>query len=181
MLSGVFGGRWRQVLGSGALAFLLVGGAPAPVAATASPSRVATPRAAVVSELRTPCPEVTDSIDRLYSAYFLRPPDAAGLQYWIERCMTGQRNLRQISEAFALSPEFERRYGTLDDAGFVELVYLNVLGRASDREGAAYWLNRVRAGLSPGAMMVGFSESGENIAATETVQPIAGVGRIYPA
>lgn len=126
------------------------------------------------------CPEVTDSIHRLYSAYFLRAPDEGGVAYWTDRYMSGDRNLRQISEAFAASPEFLNRYGALDDGQFVDLLYQNIFDRQADTGGARYWSGRLHAGLSRGALMIGFSESAEYISQTETAQPLAGIGRAYP-
>lgn len=126
------------------------------------------------------CPEVTDSIHRLYSAYFLRAPDESGVAYWTNRYMSGDRNLRQISDAFAASPEFLARYGSLDDGEFIDLLYQNIFGRQADSGGAEYWGGRLAAGLTRGALMIGFSESAEYINQTGTMQPLAGIGRAYP-
>ena len=102
---------------------------------------------------------------RLYLAYFLRMPDEAGLGYW-QREMNNGRSLASVSEAFALSPEFSQRYGSLSDRQFVELVYQNVLERPADTAGLDFWAGRMAAGESRGRVMVGFSESPEYIAAT---------------
>lgn len=103
---------------------------------------------------------------RLYLAYFLRMPDEAGLGFW-QREMNSGRSLAAVSEAFALSPEFSQRYGSLSDRQFVELVYQNVLGRQADAAGLDFWTGRMSAGESRGRVMVGFSESPEYIAATK--------------
>lgn len=110
----------------------------------------------------------TSAIDRLYLAYFRRRPDAAGRQYWIGRLLSGT-GLGQISAAFAASPEFVGTYGLLDDRGFVELVYRNVLGRAPDAQGLFYWVAQLGSGrLDRGGVMVNFSESPEFKAITGT-------------
>ena len=101
------------------------------------------------------------ALARLYFAYFLRTPDYEGLMYWIGQ-NKGGKNLHQISESFALSQEFGQRYGSLDNEQFVTLIYHNVLERAPDANGKAYWLDRMNhGGLTRGALMVGFSESTE--------------------
>lgn len=101
------------------------------------------------------------ALARLYFAYFLRAPDYNGLMYWIGQ-NKGGKNLHQISESFALSQEFGQRYGNLDNEQFVTLIYHNVLERAPDANGKAYWLDRMNhGGLTRGALMVGFSESTE--------------------
>lgn len=98
-------------------------------------------------------------VGRLYMAYFLRRPDEQGLDYWIN---TGLPT-RAISEQFAQSPEFTRRYGNLDNANFVDLAYRNVLGRGPDGAGLAHWVDMLNRGTGRGAVMQGFSDSPEFI------------------
>lgn len=104
-------------------------------------------------------------LSRLYLAYFERAPDDAGLTFWTGQLRAG-RSLADISEHFARSAEFERTYGGLDDGEFVELVYRNVLDRAPDVVGQAFWQDRLAAGLPRGTLMLQFSESPENIERT---------------
>lgn len=118
------------------------------------------------------CPAVTDSVTRLFSAFFLRDPDAGGQAFWIDS-YTGGRSLGSIASYFAESPEFQRRYGQLGNADFVRLVYTNVLGRDPDDGGFDHWEGRLDAGMSRGAMMVGFSESGEYVRRTGTTAPLS--------
>jgi hypothetical protein len=101
-------------------------------------------------------------VSRLYSAYFLRPPDTSGLKFWVGRSRGGMR-LYAISSNFAGSSEFTRRYGALTKEQFVQLVYQNVLGRAPDASGLAYWVRQLNNGSTRGRLMVGFSESSEYI------------------
>ena len=107
---------------------------------------------------------------RLYTAYFRRVPDYAGLMYWFNAMYPssggGGASLADVSQAFAQSAEFVNTYGALNNADFVTLVYQNVLGRTPDAEGFSYWLGQLNAGISRGAMMTGFSESTENQNAT---------------
>ena len=98
------------------------------------------------SAVPAPCPEVTDSIERLYAAYFLRQSDASGLDFWIADYVNGNRNLAAISDWFAQSPEFISRYGSLDNAQFVRQVYRNVLGREADGAGLASYTPALAAG-----------------------------------
>lgn len=100
-------------------------------------------------------------VTRLYSAAFLRPVDADGLTYWAERRRTGT-SLGQMAQAFVSSAEFRTRYGRLTDAEFVDRIYRNVLGRAPDPGGLAFWTGRLDAGTSRGDVLIGFSESGEH-------------------
>jgi hypothetical protein len=84
-------------------------------------------------------------VARLYFAYFLRVPDSDGLTYWIGRHRAGD-SLLKISDAFATSPEFVARYGSLTDAQFAQRVYTNVLAREPDAVGLAYWIGQLAEG-----------------------------------
>ena len=100
-------------------------------------------------------------IIRLYRAYFLRLPDAGGLTFWSNRSR-GTWRIAAISGEFERSTEFQRRYGSLSNRQFVELVYQNVLGRTGDAGGIASWTGKLdRKVKTRGEVMVGFSESNE--------------------
>ena len=100
---------------------------------------------------------------RLYLAYFKRPPDPDGFAYW-QRQLDAGRGLINAAQKFAESSEFKRTYGTLSNNDFIELVYQNVLGRASDPTGKAFWLKRLdNKTKNRGDVMINFSESSENV------------------
>ncbi len=126
------------------------------------------------------CPELTDSVDRLYWAFFQRFPDTSGWEYWVEIYSSGASNLGGIAAEFASSAEFELTYSSLSDGEFVDLVYRNVLGRAPDSSGRQFWVNAMSTGLSRGALMASFSESEEFVIKTATYDPLAGYGMWYP-
>ncbi|MBK5223919.1 MAG: VCBS repeat-containing protein [Acidimicrobiia bacterium] len=106
------------------------------------------------------------AVERLYSAYFLREADADGFAYWMQMRARGT-TLGAISSAFATSAEFRRTYGALDDRGFIDLVYRNVLERQPDADGYAYWTDLMARGvLGRAGLMLNFSESAEYRRAT---------------
>jgi hypothetical protein len=74
---------------------------------------------------------------------------------------SGAASLPQVSQQFAASAEFAARYGSVGDAGFVDLVYANVLGRVADPAGRSFWIGRLAAGIARGSVMLGFSDSAE--------------------
>ena len=105
--------------------------------------------------------DMTQCIARLYQAFYRRLPDTGGFVYWMDARRSGSWSLHRIAEQFARAPEFSRMYGSLDDAGYVDLVYRNVLGRNPDAAGKQYWVDQLAAGVTRGRVMTGFSESPE--------------------
>ena len=120
------------------------------------------------------CPEMSDSVYRLYTAYFGRDPDSAGWDYWSGTYSGAGANLALISQSFVESEEFGNTYGKLNDAEFVSLVYRNVLGRLPDDAGRAHWVTALGNGYARGSLMIAFSESPEYVTKTDTVAPMAG-------
>ena len=52
----------------------------------------------------------------------------------------------------------------MSNDAFIELVYQNVLGRASDPDGKTFWLTRLNNKTkNRGDVMINFSESSENV------------------
>jgi hypothetical protein len=100
-------------------------------------------------------------VARLYRAYFDRTGDTTGLRYWTGRIQRGA-SLASVSSTFAASSEFQSTYGDLDVEEYVELVYLNTLGRSADAAGLAFWTGRIEAGrLSRSGLMTMFARSSE--------------------
>jgi hypothetical protein len=70
--------------------------------------------------------------------------------------------LGAISDSFAGSEEFQQTYGALSKEAFVNLVYQNILGRAPDPGGYAFWVGELNSGRrTRGQVMTGFSDSAE--------------------
>ncbi len=105
---------------------------------------------------------------RLYTTVFLRLPDQEGFDYWVDGT---DWELRRMAAFFASSDEFAATYGALDDRGFVELMYQNVLGRPGEDEGVEFWIG-IAGSVGRAEVVIGFSESIEYIART-TVDPAA--------
>jgi hypothetical protein len=88
-------------------------------------------------------------------------PDYAGLQNWSNALPTGALTLTGAADQFAASAEFSLKYGSLDNTGYVQQLYRNVLGRDADPAGLANWVSQLNSGSSRGTVLVGFSESDE--------------------
>lgn len=106
--------------------------------------------------------EAVASVARLYYAALDRAPDAAGLRSWSDLISTGQ-TLRSVADGFTNSPEFQSKYGSLDNMQFVELLYGNVLDRVPDLDGLSNWVGALNNGtLDRVGVVIGFSESIEH-------------------
>ncbi len=138
--------------------------APAPVAAQSYPSK---------------CPVMTDSITRLYHAFFQREPDPSGFRHWEQQYSSGEMSLAQIAQAFATADEFrDRRF--LSNESYVDWLYDEVLGPDTSVEREDYWVEVLDAGYPRGSVALAFTESWEYVSATQTMMPLAGYLRWYP-
>ncbi|MEO1599381.1 MAG: DUF4214 domain-containing protein [Pseudomonadota bacterium] len=99
------------------------------------------------------------SVARLYTAAFGRDPDG-GVLFWQERLADGA-TLAAIAQSFADSVEFAERFGAPDDAGFVDALYGNILGRPGDPEGQAFWEGALAGGTTRAEMLLAFAEAPE--------------------
>lgn len=85
---------------------------------------------------------------RLYRAFFDREPDVVGASYWMDVYDKGG-SLDDLAWGFAQSEEFRLTYGgSVSNEQFLTLLYRNMLGRAPDPTGYAYWLDQMQNGLS---------------------------------
>ncbi|XLZ71351.1 DUF4214 domain-containing protein [Massilia sp. SR12] len=120
---------------------------------------------------------VGGQVYRLYQAAFDRKPDLQGVGYWMAAAEKGI-GLMDIAAGFINSDEFRKLYGTNPGNGeLIDRFYQNVLHRAPDADGRAYWLDVLDRKLVPlNVVLVGFSESAENAAA---VAKVIGAGFEY--
>ena len=106
---------------------------------------------------------------RMYQAALNRTPDKAGLGYWMERLDHGG-TLAGIAQDFLSSAEAQALYGAAPtDLAFLTSMYSNVLHRAPDSAGLAYWLGILHGGNARAEVLAAFSESPENQAALLTI------------
>ena len=113
---------------------------------------------------------------RLYKAYFLRLPDPSGLDYWANRRREG-RTLSKISQQFSVSSEFQRRYGSLSNADFIDQIYNNVFARDPDPSGRDFYLRKLENGWNRGQVVLQFSESSEYKRLTTPVVTVVELAR----
>jgi hypothetical protein len=100
------------------------------------------------------------SVARLYFGMLERIPEVAGLQYYAQEFAKGL-TVQQVANGFAASPEFQARYGPLDDAAYVTRLYQNILERAPAADEVAFHVERLAAGATRGDVAAGFTDAPE--------------------
>lgn len=81
---------------------------------------------------------------QLYVAYYGRPADAAGLQFWAEEIEAN--GIDAAISAFGNSAEFTERFGDLDNEELVNGIYQQAFGRDADAGGLAFYTEKLESG-----------------------------------
>lgn len=84
----------------------------------------------------------TAQIQNAYVAFFNRPADVAGLQYW----STYAGNAADLLNTFAQSAEYKGLYANMNSTQIVNAVYQNLFGRAPEVTGLNYWVGKLDNG-----------------------------------
>jgi hypothetical protein len=84
-----------------------------------------------------------NQIQQLYVAYFNRPADPDGLNYW-EGVMEASKNtdatLKAITAQFSKEAEYTTAFAGMTNGQIIDKIYTNLFGRAADADGKAYWV-----------------------------------------
>ena len=94
-----------------------------------------------------PSTNALTTIQKLYIAYYGRAADAGGQRYWAELMDNAGGSLNGIIDAFSTAPEAQALYGsgtTVNER--ITVLYQNILGRAPEADGLAYWASEVATG-----------------------------------
>ncbi len=96
----------------------------------------------------------------LFRSGVLAPPSCvAGIAAYLTPC-----SQMAMLNSFMNSVEFQTRFSSTDNTSFVRVVYQNVLGRAPDPGGLAFWVQGLNAGLPRSHLMQDFINSPEFLA-----------------
>jgi len=104
-------------------------------------------------------PEVTAFTYRFYDKCLGRKPDDVGLNYWVNKLVTGQSTGAGIAQNFVFSPEFISK--NLSNTDFTTIMYRVFFNREPDSAGQTYWVNTLKAGKSRFEVLSGFVGSKE--------------------
>lgn len=86
-----------------------------------------------------------DQAQLFYVAYYGRPADPAGLQYWAG-VIEAAGNLSAVAEQFGDSAEAVANYGSLSHVAAVNKLYQQMFGRNAEPDGLLYWVGQLDAG-----------------------------------
>jgi len=99
-------------------------------------------------------------LQQLYVAYFNRPADPAGLEFYADKLETGATDIAAISASFAQSGEYKAAYNQTTYTGVVTAVYQNLFGHAPDAAGLALYADALAGGSMTVAQMVTWISNG---------------------
>ena len=87
-----------------------------------------------------------EQVQALYVAYYGRPAEPGGRDYWATRLDANGGDLNAMINAFGQSQEYLNRFGDMDDAQRIETLYEQLFGRAADEEGRDYYVGVLARG-----------------------------------
>lgn len=85
-------------------------------------------------------------VQEMYVAYYGRPADPGGQQYWANRVAEAEGNLSAIIQEFGTSAEAQSLYGSLPPAEAITALYRQLFNRDPDPEGLKYYQDGLLAG-----------------------------------
>ncbi|WP_426573619.1 DUF4214 domain-containing protein [Aquihabitans sp. McL0605] len=98
-------------------------------------------------------------VDRVFVKYLHRASDPGGRTYWINSIAAGKPLWKFRAQLFGSNEYFTKAGGT--NALYMVKAYADVLGRAPDPSGQAYWTAKLDAGADRGSVALQFIDSAE--------------------
>ncbi|WP_447926415.1 DUF4214 domain-containing protein [Vreelandella sp. EE27] len=81
---------------------------------------------------------------QLYVAYYGRPADAEGLEFWADTIE--ERGAQAVVADFGTSEEYTARFGGLDNEALINGIYQQAFGRSADAGGLAFYAEKLESG-----------------------------------
>lgn len=116
-------------------------------------------RSQVVYDILNSAEARTDLVEGYYKDFLGRPADPGGLAFWVGQLNSGLSD-QSVLEGILGSAEFYTDSGGTA-AGFVTALYGDLLGRAPDPGGLAFWENALSSGASRSSVVAGILGSTE--------------------
>ncbi|MCQ4320683.1 DUF4214 domain-containing protein [Stutzerimonas stutzeri] len=86
------------------------------------------------------------AVQSIYLAYFGRPADPEGLEYWAAQMLAEGGEMLNVARAFASSDEYQEGLAELTPQEQVSALYQQLFGREADATGLAYWSDALVTG-----------------------------------
>jgi len=80
-----------------------------------------------------------------YLAYYGRPADPGGLEYWSGRLRDEGGDLTSIIDEFGVSEEYQQRFGSLSNTQLVTNLYHQLFGRDPDSGGLNFYVDKLES------------------------------------
>ena len=90
----------------------------------------------------------TEIVQKSYIAYYARPADPSGLDYWVGRLNQNDGDIQGIIDGFGNSEEYTSRFSSLSNTELVNNIYQNLFGRDADPSGLTFYVNWLDTGQS---------------------------------
>jgi len=88
----------------------------------------------------------TDTIQKVFIAYYGRAADPVGLAYWEAQLASNNGDLASIMNSFGSSEEAAALFGNLSNTNKVNTLYQQMFGRDADVAGLMYYAGQLTAG-----------------------------------
>ena len=112
----------------------------------------------------------TPQLLELYLAYFGRPPDVGGVQFY----SSGKHALEDVVRGFSASPESVALHGSTFGAAQINAIYQNLFNRDAEPAGQLYWQQEVNAGrISPAQVALAILNGAQNADKTAVLNKLA--------
>lgn len=82
-----------------------------------------------------------NAVQQLYVAYFNRPADTVGMDFWTKAIAAANGSTAAVATAFSQSAEYTNEYKGMTNAQIVDQVYQNLFGRGATDSGAKFWID----------------------------------------
>lgn len=92
-----------------------------------------------------------DQVQKLYIAYFGRPADPAGLNFWAQNIDAAGGNFDSAIAGFSSSAESKTLYASKDTSQLVTSIYLALFNRNPEPAGLAFWVGQIDSNTLSGA------------------------------
>lgn len=118
-----------------------------------------TPGQAEITEARDKNLKVTQYVNRCYEKALGRKGEVDGINDWCSIILSKTQSPKEVAYGFVFSAESTNR--GRNNADFTEMLYNLCLGRESDENGKADWVNKLNQGTSRENVYWGFANSTE--------------------